>query len=567
MLRILKQKAMEDKYEERVNQTRPLEPQTPKLHESVIVSHIPISIGSRQESSSSSSSTISSKSDEESGSTLSHRPDSGNSSVSGKAPKVKLQLPRNNEDSRDESSRPFSMLASSPTPTTRVPTEFKVSSRKRTVSMEDSVQEPRKTNENKKPRLSVNLPPPGDSPAAESQISSSSTSILLATSKDSRCLTPLHAFVRKQIEVFAATERELRQPAPGRKQPIQLAQVGLRCLHCKSRPKPTRVKRAVCYPTNIGRIYSAVSDMKFDHFNHCLNLPASVRTEFDQLKKQAENEIAADEKTKRKGRTSSTSQFYCDSAIAVGMKDGPGGIFMSSSVLSVESSTVRSSSPVTASASITSSHSLSSSTETSSIDQSVPKATAIQKALSAQPEHHSLNEDSDADHLNAIHCFVRKHTEFFAASNDDIVAPAPGRKTKVLLGQVGIRCIHCSTLPFQQRVKRAACYPPRVDGIYHAISNMKFDHFTKCQGLPDNVRNEFQSLQEALCRKGSGGNSGGATSSTKKYYRASAVRKGLVDTDAGIRFQSALSPRSASPQSEASNRMFALVEVACLAGL
>ena len=560
---------MEDMCEGRMNQTRPLERETPKLHESVIVSHIPISIGSRQESSSSSSSTISSKSDEELGSTMSHNLGNGKSCHGGKVSNIKLQRPRDNEDSRDESSPLFRILASSPTLASRMPSDFMVSSRKRTVSMEESVQEPQRAYEKKKPRLGLNLlSSQVDSPAAESH-TSSSTSILLATSKDPQCLTPLHVFVRKQIEVFAATESELRQPAPGRKQPIQLTQVGLRCLHCKSRPKPTRVKRAVCYPTNIGRIYSAVSDMKFDHFNHCLNLPASVRAEFDQLKKQAEQEVATDEKTKRKSRTSSTSQFYCDSAIALGMHDGPGGIFMSSSTISVDSSSVSCSLPAKASASFTSSHSISSSIETSSIDQSVSKETAIKTPLNAHPERHSLNEDTDVDHLNAIHCFVRKHTEFFAASNDDIVAPAPGRKTKVLLGQVGIRCIHCSTLPFQQRVKRAACYPPRVDGIYHAISNMKFDHFTKCQGLPDDVRSEFQSLQEALCRKGSGGNSGGATSSTKKYYRASAVRKGLVDTDAGIRFQSrttSLSPRSPSPPSEISDRMFALVEVACLAG-
>lgn len=69
--------------------------------------------------------------------------------------------------------------------------------------------------------------------------------LLLAQPTDDQVLSPLHAFVRKQIEVFCATETEVSQPAPGRKHPIQLQQVGLRCIHCSSVPIRKRVKRAV----------------------------------------------------------------------------------------------------------------------------------------------------------------------------------------------------------------------------------------------------------------------------------------------------------------------------------
>ena len=56
-------------------------------------------------------------------------------------------------------------------------------------------------------------------------------------------LKPLHAFIRQQIEVFSATPLELNQPAPGRKQAIQLGQVGIRCRHCSHLPVRNRVKR------------------------------------------------------------------------------------------------------------------------------------------------------------------------------------------------------------------------------------------------------------------------------------------------------------------------------------
>ena len=93
-----------------------------------------------------------------------------------------------------------------------------------------------------------------------------------------------------------------------------------------------------------------------------------------------------------------------------------------------------------------------------------------------------LSEEGDRDHLNPLHCFVRQHVEIFTADEKDVAAPAPGRKTPVILGQVGIRCKHCTKLPIKERVKRAICYPPSVEGIYHSVSNMKFDHFGKCRG-------------------------------------------------------------------------------------
>ena len=88
--------------------------------------------------------------------------------------------------------------------------------------------------------------------------------MLLARPGDEEVLSPLHCFIRRQIEVFEATPEELAQPAPGRKVPIKLRQVGLRCIHCTStslvgknsgNDSPTkRVKRAVCYPSSVARV-------------------------------------------------------------------------------------------------------------------------------------------------------------------------------------------------------------------------------------------------------------------------------------------------------------------------
>jgi len=182
----------------------------------------------------------------------------------------------------------------------------------------------------------------------------------------------------------------------------------------------------------------------------------------------------------------------------------------------------------------------------SSPPPSPPRATAATspKHRSSSPSPHTekttlpLDAPEDARALNPLHCFIRKHVELFSADEDDVKAPCPGRKTRLTLGQVGIRCKHCANVPPRERVKRAVCYPPSIDGIYHSVSNMKFDHFGICPCLPADSKKELEALRSGGRRPSSKSGSRGKSTSTNTahYYRDAAIAKGLVDTDKGIRF-------------------------------
>lgn len=335
---------------------------------------------------------------------------------------------------------------------------------------------------------------------------------LLALPEDGRVLSPLHAFVRQQIEVFSATEVELSEPAPGRKHPIQQYQLGLRCIHCKHEAQ--RAKRAVCYPTQIGRIYNSVSDMKCDHFPHCQHLPRDVKERFRELRDQH----------RQHKRVACTAQYYYEAAVKMGMVNGTGGVFWASSrpptLLRQDDSPV----PAKRARQIT--HAL---TQNNSIRRALDSA----RALSIVP----MRRNEDRNVLNPLHCFVRRNIEYFAATQEDVQAPAPGRKVPVRLGQVGIRCVHCKHLT--KRKKRAVCYPPSVSGIYHCVSNMKFDHFGHCTALPEEECREFTILREEHSRKGPSKKetkSKQTTNTTAQYYLDSAKALGLVDCEDGIRF-------------------------------
>ena len=447
----------------------------------------------------------------------------------------------------------------------------------------------------------------------------SSAPRLLGGPEDSVVLNPLHVFVRMQVEVFTATPHDIARPAPGRKNAIHLHQVGLRCIHCKGLPSRDRVKRAVCYPSSVGRVYHSASDMKFDHFTNCRGLSPKLRETFEFLKSQCKR------RGERGSRThSSTAQYYHDSARLMGMVDGGGGILMSGLLMgtpnclliapSVDLASIsRISTPLCPPASTPDplsvvpvspphrtplseqSHGFSSinmfsqcltscnpqntamSLHESNLhpDQNItahgfsfgssnlPNTITQRQIISPVPSNQSAIHDlaqysgslhatsrivggdsllaspSDAQYLNPLHCFVRRHVAFFVANKDDIAAPSPGRKNRVHIGQVGIRCRRCAHLPLKNRVKRAICYPPSLSCVYHSISNMKFDHFTTCRGLSVEDRAEFNHLRTNCNRRGGFTSNGarGMSNSTAQYYHDSALLFGLVDTSQGIRFR------------------------------
>lgn len=287
----------------------------------------------------------------------------------------------------------------------------------------------------------------------------------------------------------------------------------------------------------------------------------------------------ADKKTKKttskaSGCSSSTAQYYHDTARAMGMVDGQLGVFMAGQVAE-KTAEAASKEPASATeqpqSDQSSSHCLDKETELSLLRGALgltPLASSLHQQMFAPylfslmaankaglpPFSSSLFEQSlikprtasagsillasprDAANLNPLHCFVRRNVEVFAADETDVATPAPGRKQRIHIGQVGIRCIHCARLSPKDRVKRSVCYPPSVGGIYHAVSNMKFDHFAICRGLPPKERLEFSALRSSVGRNTGQNGPKVSSNSTAQYYRDSAVQLGLIDTDTGIHF-------------------------------
>eukprot|EP00797_Seminavis_robusta_P010039 Sro1735_g294350.2 (497) ;mRNA; f:13905-15544 len=140
----------------------------------------------------------------------------------------------------------------------------------------------------------------------------------------------------------------------------------------------------------------------------------------------------------------------------------------------------------------------------------------------------ALYVTTDDESVNAYQCFARKQIELFEATQDDVDAGAQGRNKPIILGQVGIRCRHCSELHPRFRTRAAVYYPSRLAVLYQAAQNIVQVHLPQlCESIPDAVRDHLKTLDSK--RSGVGGG--------KNYWCDTAKAQGITDTKHGLRYE------------------------------
>lgn len=162
-----------------------------------------------------------------------------------------------------------------------------------------------------------------------------------------------------------------------------------------------------------------------------------------------------------------------------------------------------------------------------------------QPSHTSQPPHGDRNQKrmllampTDSDSLSDRQCYVRAEMcEIFAATDKDVAARHSKGAQKLVVGQVGIRCIHCAHLRPRDRAERAVCYPSSISRIYQTVADMQRFHFEQCTQIPKRVQDIYKSLKTTRPR---------GVGSPQAYWVQSAKSLGLVDTGNGIRFDTDL---------------------------
>lgn len=85
---------------------------------------------------------------------------------------------------------------------------------------------------------------------------------------------------------------------------------------------------------------------------------------------------------------------------------------------------------------------------------------------------------SDRTCLTVYQMLLRQSLEYFTATTDDVESRVRGRKQKIRLGQLGVRCRYCAHLPVSQRGKGAVYYPKTLLNVYQAAQNIAGAHLS-----------------------------------------------------------------------------------------
>lgn len=157
--------------------------------------------------------------------------------------------------------------------------------------------------------------------------------------------------------------------------------------------------------------------------------------------------------------------------------------------------------------------------EQSSSDTAMPDV----RPRNSDPSAFPLYMPRDKENLSSYQCFLRQQIELFEAGSEDVSSTMPGRNKAIVLGQVGIRCLHCAMLPARHRGTGATYYPAKLDRLYQAAQNMAQTHFNKhCRHIPQEIVSELSRLlQRSKSSAGAG----------KKYWSDGARLLGVYETD------------------------------------
>jgi hypothetical protein len=138
-----------------------------------------------------------------------------------------------------------------------------------------------------------------------------------------------------------------------------------------------------------------------------------------------------------------------------------------------------------------------------------------------------LYKPQDNSSLSHYQILARKQIEVFEASEQDLKTSAQGRVRRIVLGQVGIRCRHCSALPAKERKRGAFYFPSRLDGVYQTAQNMAKHHLAdRCLHMPPEIQQELAKGIDIKSNNGCG----------KKYWATSVRSLGVYEDQECLRF-------------------------------
>ena len=276
----------------------------------------------------------------------------------------------------------------------------------------------------------------------------------LALASDEKWLTPLHCFVRRYcVEAFVATSKDIAAPCMGKRNPLSVDQVGIRCPYCSPERNGRNAQgdgaqaceNGVVYPSIISRIYNSSINLLQRHLRICSYVPPEILARYDELKSS-------------NARSGASKKYWVESAMKLGLVDTPNGIRLDKEVhfshIAAEANDSR---------------------------------TDNWKNCVQAPPSLVIPSDQRSTTSFTFHLLSQMQPCVFTE------ADRLGRRRGLKVGFVGLGCRHCSGIHgsgrfFPSSVKTMADASKSLDVIYR--------HVIKCKNCPWEIKSQLRNLRE-----------------------------------------------------------------------
>ena len=158
----------------------------------------------------------------------------------------------------------------------------------------------------------------------------------------------------------------------------------------------------------------------------------------------------------------------------------------------------------------------------------VTSNTAEESKLPNHPTRLSI--PSDEQFLEPIYSFLRSACiEIFVVDHNHDSRRGRGSSKARVLGQIGLRCVHCKHVHRSYRAKQAVSYPSKTSNIFESLRNYQRFHFNACNYIPPELKLRYRELVSKKCRKVH-------LKYIKVYFAEAARELGMVQTSNGLFF-------------------------------
>mmetsp|Transcript_11005 Transcript_11005/g.24222 ORF Transcript_11005/g.24222 Transcript_11005/m.24222 type:complete len:587 (+) Transcript_11005:198-1958(+) len=297
-------------------------------------------------------------------------------------------------------------------------------------------------------------------------VSDSTDFFPLTMPDDEKWLTPLHVFVRQYCaEVFVATPADVAAPCMGKRNPVMVGQIGIRCPYCS--PKNNGMcgtagtsdwdiararENGVVYPSIVSRIYNGTINLLQRHLKSCAFVPPEVIAKYDELKSS-------------NARSGASKKYWMESATRMGLIDTPDGIRLNKEVYLQNKQAAK--------------------REAGEADSSSPSDPTSVTGANAPP----LVLPSDKRYTTAFTFHLMAQMQPCVFTEADRL----GRRRNLDVGFAGLACRHCfggygNGRFFPSSIKTMSDASKTLDAIYK--------HVSKCQDCPADIKSGLSNLRD-----------------------------------------------------------------------